>query len=213
MKGCVNMPFFLCLVIGFVIWLRFKLSKTDKASDKSSKEFWEKEQRANFVRKKDISDLEYIIVPLDELPFSQTRNEEIINVQNHIKSLSNKKILNLSGYSNTELKLAYGTANINALSDYDQNFTSLIKYLNKWGTLLYQDGLQSEAKIVLEYAVKNHSDISATYSLLAEIYAKEQKPNKIKELITRAESINELTRKSTLNTLHTIYETAFHAQE
>lgn len=213
MKGCVNMPFFVCLVIIFVVWLKLKLSKTDKASDLRQKEFWEKEQRANFVRKKDISNLEYITVPMDELPFAETKNEELNYIQSQIKNLSQKKILNLSGYSNTDLKLSYGTANIGVLSEYEQNFNLLLRHLNKWGALLYQEGQYLNAKKVLELALNYHSDIGATYTLLANIYAKEKDFDKIKELIVKADSVNSLTKNNTLNSLNTIYETAFHAQE
>ncbi|MFR4338210.1 MAG: hypothetical protein ACLT33_09390 [Lachnospira pectinoschiza] len=45
---------------------------------------------------------------------------------NTITGLKDKKILNLP-ISNTELKLSYGAANLTEFTEYDDNFTTLIK--------------------------------------------------------------------------------------
>jgi len=213
MKGCVSIPIAVCIVIIFVVWLRYQLSKNNRAAQKQTSAFWEKENRANFVRKKDISNLDYIKIPLEALPFQDTTNEEISHVQNQLIKLSKKKILNLSGYSNTDLKLAYGTANISILSEYDQNYNLLIRHLNQWGALLFDEGQLARAQTVLELAVKYQSDIGSTYTQLANIYAKNNNADKIKELIDLIGSQNSLSKESTLASLHAIYETASHAQE
>lgn len=213
MKGCVIMPIVLICIIIFIVWIRYQTSKNNKGTKKKSAEFWETETRSNFVRKKDISDLDYFKLSLDSLPFTKTDNEELTYVQNQIIKLAGKKILNLSGYSNTELKLAYGTANISVLSEYDQNYTLLIRHLNKWGALLFDAGKLKDAKTVLQLAVSSNSDIGSTYILLANIYAKEKEANKIKELIEIVNSWQGLTKETTLTSLNTIYETTYRAQE
>lgn len=207
------MPGALICIMIFVIWLKYQLSKSSKNEYQSSTQFWEKENQANFVRKKDISNLEYISIPLNELPFMDNISGEILYVQDAIKKLATKKILNLTGYSNTDLKLNYGTANINALSDYDQNYTLLIRNLHKWASLLYDEGMIIESKTVLQYAVKCKTDISSTYVLLATIYESEKHPDKIKELIDIVNSQNSLIKETVLSSLNSIYEKACRTQK
>ncbi len=207
------MPGALICIIIFVIWLKYQLSKSSKDEYQTSTLFWEKENQSNFVRRKDISNLDYISIPLNELPFIDNASQEILYVQDSIKKLATKKILNLTGYSNTDLKLTYGTANINALSDYDQNYTLLIRNLHKWASLLYDEGKIIESKTVLLFAVKCRTDISSTYILLATIYKDEKHPDKIQELIDIVNSQNSLIKETVLNSLNTIYEKACHIEK
>ena len=43
-----------------------------------------------------------------------------------------RKLLNLSGISNTDLKLQYGHANLDLLAEYDQNFSNLLRCLDSF---------------------------------------------------------------------------------
>ena len=106
-----------------------------------------------------------------------------------LKDLTDKKIVNLTGISNTDLKLEYGTANITVLTEYDQNYTILARSLNQWGSFLKKNGQITDAKKVLEFAIDTKSDISNTYYELAEIYAKDLDFSKIEELCDLAEKL------------------------
>lgn len=200
------------VVLIFAIWLRYEIAKNGRKSSSQSETFWDTETKSNFVRKKDISNLDYISVSLDVLPFAPNPDEEINHIQEEIKKLSSKKILNLSGKTNTEIKLTYGTANLNVLAEYDQNYMLLIRNLNKWGSLLYQRGERKDALKVLQYALECGTDISESFTLLANIYVSEKHPEKITELIEIVSKGNSLTKSATLNSLNTIYETAAHVQ-
>lgn len=200
------------IVLIFVLWLRYEIAKNGRKSSSQSETFWDTETKSNFVRKKDISNLDYISVSLDVLPFAPNPDEEINHIQEEIKKLSSKKILNLSGKTNTEIKLTYGTANLNVLAEYDQNYMQLIRNLNKWGSLLYQRGERKDAEKVLQYALECGTDISESFTLLANIYVSEKHPEKITELIEIVSKGNSLTKSATLNSLNTIYETAAHVQ-
>ena len=96
-----------------------------------------------------------------------------------LKTLSTQPIVNLTGYSNTDLKLEYGTANITALSDYDQNYTVLVRTLQKWADLLWDNGFVSQAAAIMEFAVSTKTDISRTYYRLAEYYCANGQKDKI----------------------------------
>lgn len=188
----------LSIVIIFVLWLNYEIRKTNRLSKKSTEEFWKKESKANMIRKGDISNLNYIKVPYERLPLNDTTDETINSYRDTILSQSGKKILNLSGFSNTDLKLKYGTSNISALSEYDNNFTILVSILHKWGERLYQLGYHKEAIDVLEVAVECKTDVRKTYELLADIYIEQDTPDKINLLLDAISHINIRDKESLL---------------
>ncbi len=112
-------------------------------------------------------------------------DDTINSYRDTIFSLFNKKILNLSSFSNTELKLKYGVSNLKILSEYDDNYTKLVSFLQKWGERLYTQGYLNEAQAVLEVAIDCKTDVRKTYLLLAKIYAKQSSPEKILALIDK----------------------------
>lgn len=130
--------------------------------------------------------------------------EELTAVEQEICALSGSRILNLTGISNTELRLTYGTANLDPLMSYDQNFTQLIRALQKWGSLLASAGKKKDAVTVLSYAVRIGSDIAATYALLARLYKEQGELSKIEEMKDSAESLTTLMKPSILRDLEQV---------
>ena len=115
--------FFGTAIIGAFIIMGFKKSSRENQQKKDS--FWDRERKANVSRKKDISLLNYIIIPLERLPFIDTDDDEILEYHRTVNQLASMKILNLTGITNTELKEQYGVANLTVLTDYDNNYTTL----------------------------------------------------------------------------------------
>ena len=68
--------FFGTAIIGAFIIMGFKKSSRENQQKKES--FWDRERKANVSRKKDISLLNYIIIPLERLPFIDTDDDEIL---------------------------------------------------------------------------------------------------------------------------------------
>ncbi|MDE7270789.1 MAG: hypothetical protein K2N81_10005, partial [Acetatifactor sp.] len=118
-----------------------------------------------------------------------------------IQELSQHPIVNLTGFSNTDLKLEYGTANITVLTEYDQNYTLLVSTLQQWADLLYRADQTEAARDILEFAVNTRTDVSRTYDLLSDIYIKNGQRDKIPELMNIAESLNSLNREVILRHL------------
>jgi uncharacterized protein HemY len=87
------------------------------------------------------------------------------------------------------LKLKYGAPNITILSRYDSAYTTLARTLQHWGATLYEAGLLDEARAVFEFAVQTKTDVSKTYTMLAQIYTKLGTPEKIAELVAVAEGL------------------------
>lgn len=188
--------FFICFIV-FVIWFYVKSNHEDKTKDTWDKDFWEKEHEADFAPKKDISDIEYISVQKDLLPFNNSPDEEEKELQDKILELADAKLLNLSDMTNTDIKLKYGRANFDYLSCCDQNFLLLLRLLNQWGSYIYNTLKDRQrAKKVFEYSINLGSDISETYITLAQIYIDENRPEQIQELITKIENSDFFMKES-----------------
>ena len=181
--------FFICFIV-FIIWFRVKMRKSNSSVSEENEAFWEREKQANFARTRDISTLNYLTVAENELPFStQTASpdEREADLEQQVRETSQRKMLNLSTYSNTDLKEQYGVANLEELSNCDQNFLLFIRALANWGSYLYEKEEYSRARQIMEYSRSIGSDISSVYITLGNIYAREGDMTKIDKLIAEVE--------------------------
>lgn len=190
-------PFF--LILGFFI--RYQIKKSSSSEKQYTEDYFTHEHNSNFVRKKDISNLDYIHVPLDLLPFEETSDEDQTELQDKVREIANTEILNLTGISNTDLKYTYGAANLDKLTICDNNFIKLSRALYNWGMWLYKHDKTNEAVQVLEYAVSCKVDISGIYTTLAAIYSEREQFEKIELLKDSVASLNTLMKDSMLKSL------------
>lgn len=195
---------FLGLFIIFLSVAAYYRKRATAQQKKVTEDFWSREDQANQIRRKDISNLPYIIIPLEKFPIGISDDEELTDYENDLKTLASRKILNLSHQSNTDLKLAYGPANLPALSEYDQNYTTLLRNLVAYADCLIKNGFKAEAVPVLEFGISIDSDIRANYTLLAELYKEQGNASKIQELIDKAASLDSMMRSAILEQLHTL---------
>lgn len=194
----------LTLFLIFIIWTTIKRKKAEKIEQKNIDSFWEREYAANQVLKKDISHLNYIKIPLDTLPLNHSSDETLSPFEEKISELASEPILNLSGMTNTDLKLNYGVANLDFLSKCDQNFVTLTKTLYAWGQALYDLDHMEDAVTVLEYGIQCETDISGHYTLLASIYQERGEDFKIQNLILAAEKTHTLMKDSIIKKLKSL---------
>lgn len=180
------------------------VSRFKKSHGQSHEEFLEQESRANSVRKADISALPYVEIPLNELPLDALSTCGCSTLAEELRALASVKILNLSMYTNTELKLMYGPANLTALSDCDDAYTSLIMLLNKIGASLLEADRPDDAEKFLSFAISIGSDITTSYTMLATLYAKKHDINRIDRLIGNADSLTSLSGKTIQSNLRSI---------
>ncbi len=180
----MGIPIASILVLIFVLWLHYEIRKDKKSSQKSLDLFWQKENDSNLTRRKDISELDYLSVTLDHLPMQDHEDDTINSYRDTIRKLSEQKMINLSGKTNTELKLEYGAANFNLLSSYDNNYTAFVSMLQKWAGRLMDRGYTLDAQAVLEFSIfSSHTDVTTAYRMLTEIYHKLNCFEKIDALI------------------------------
>ena len=180
---------FLLIFIVFICIFTYYSKKGSAQQKKVTEEFWEKEHQSNSVRKKDISQLDYITIPFEKFPQKfNTDSEEAFF------SFADKPMLNLTGISNTDLKLNYGTANLAILSEYDTNYTDMIAILPQYALELFDLGELDSAKTLLEFGISTNADSAKIYKQLADIYQTEGNTNNIQELLTKAETLPTYTK-------------------
>jgi hypothetical protein len=151
--------------------------------------FWQKEAQADTTRRQDISQLNYIYIPLETLPFGIDPAPDTASLEQTILSLDNTKILNLNQYTNTELKLQYGAANLPFLSECDERFTVLCRTLYQWACRLLDHGYTEEAIQVARYSLDIGSDISGIYYMLADYYKLHTDSDALQQLSNSASSL------------------------
>lgn len=191
----MKLPFLASFIV-FLGWLAFVLSRNRRKEEKNHESFWEKESRANSTRRKPLDNLNYITIPFDALPMDVfAEDEKVSDYHETLRSLSDSPIVNFSGISNTDLKLAYGAPNIELLMRYDQNYTTLARTLQLWADRMYRSGYVEEARCILEFALSTGTDVSGTYRLLSTIYREEGHPEKIDGLLDKAEQLQSGSRK------------------
>ncbi len=186
------------LIIALLVALAIK--KSDYKKEQDAEEFFEKERKSNFVKKKPLGSLNYVKVPDKFYEYSYSKlikanehPEAIEKAVDQLMKLKDAKMVNFLGKTNTDLKLEYGTGNLEILMEYDQNFTSLITCLEEIGeAALTVD--KAYAKEVLEFSINIGSDISSTYKNLLNIYIEEGSEDmlaaKKEKLIFMAKALN-----------------------
>lgn len=185
----MKFPFFASFIV-FCIWLGYEIRKHRNLEEKSMDEFWAKEAAANNTRRKPLDNLDYIQIPLDDLPMDVLADDpQIKEYHETLTSLSGNPIVNFSGISNTDLKLQYGAPNIAVLTLYDQRYTILARTLQNLAAALYEHGYVKEACTVLEFAISTRTDVSASYKLLITVYKELGQAEKIPDLLPVAQSL------------------------
>lgn len=193
---------FLASFITFVLLVSYNIRRYTKSSRRQEKDFWAREAEANAVRRKPLDSLIYIKIPLESFPTHLLNEDaEVLECIEILQSLTSQKIVNLTGWSNTDLKLEYGAPNITALSEYDQNYTLLVRTLQKWADALSEAGYPDEAVVLMEFAVSTNTDISRTYYQLADYWAARGRGDKIQQMMRTAQGLRSSNKDTILRHL------------
>ena len=193
------------LFIIFVLWSSYERKKSDRISNKIKDDFWTLESNANNVRKQPLDNENYIIIDnnllINNLWPNHPEDEQLTNLSEVLSSLLDKRILNLTGKTSTDIKLKYGVANLNEVSSYDDNFTLMVQTISNYGTRLMELGNSPAAISVLEFGIDSLTDISSNYKHLAQLYIDAGTPDKIDLLIETAKNLDSLMKDSIIRTL------------
>ncbi len=145
----MRLPIFASVIL-FTFIIHHAIRHSRRRGENADKAFWERESRANSTRRQPLDDLDEIEIPLDELPMSAASDDEIVGdcirqIRMLSEGLPEERIVNLTGLSNTDLKLRYGAANLPYLTSCDDRYTLLVQTLQKWADRLDALGHREES--------------------------------------------------------------------
>jgi len=201
------MPIYFMIFAGtviFALWLTYELKKSRRKSDAAEADFWERESAANLTRKVPPDTLPYIHIPIETFPIGRHGDSKLCKYEAALLSLNQKKILNLTGKTSTDLKAAYGPANLPLLDECDINYTELVKTIAGYGSRLHELGFDDECICVLEFGIAILTDISLNYKLLAKLYMQRNESGKILHLKECAARLDSLMKNNILKALEEI---------
>ena len=197
-------PVFASFII-LILVIRHAIRRNRRIGEEAEESFWKREHDANEVRRKPLDDLIYVTPDTSSFPMDVLADDpEIADCRRLVDELKEQKIVNLTGLTNTDLKLRYGVANLPILTEYDNRYTLLVQTLQKWADRLWEKGYTQEAIPILEEQVRIHADISSVYRKLAKYYRENGTPEKIEELKKTAETLNSASKASILRYLEEV---------
>ena len=194
------------LILVGMVALALRYRHLNKKIENDKEDFYERERRANSTPAKDISNIKYLTIPLDKWPIGQIDDPDIKAIEDRLKTLSDKDILNLTHKTNTDLKEEYGVPNFDKMQEVGDNFNDLTVAIVDYANELMLHNMYDEAIAVLEYGIVIGTDMSNNYTLLADCYAYKNQPRRIETLRTRAEKYEGIMQSSILKHLDELLE-------
>lgn len=174
-------PFFTIFML-FIVFLAIRYKQLDNIQKEQENTFWEKERKANATPAVDLTNLNYITIPLERFPLHSTSDETINSIERELEELSTHRLLNLTGITNTDLKATYGVPNFETMQKIGDDFDRLTVLLQEYAQALLASEMTSEAVKVLEYAAAIKTDSAKSYKLLADLYNEKGDTRKLSSL-------------------------------
>ena len=173
-------PIILICFIIFVVFLNSRKRQITKQEQEITEQFWARENKANATRRRSLDNLPYITIPEELLTPPAQASEDVLSLYETLRHLSAKKIVNLNGKTNTDLKLAYGAASLAALTEFDENYNTLICTI---------------AIDILLFGIRCGSDITDNYTLLVPLLKETNDSSSLTEVYQKLATLPEGSRK------------------
>lgn len=175
--------------------------------DDRRKAFWHKEETSLVVRKRALTQEDYVHPQLTEDTkktdefFETIQAPSLLRQQHLVYELLHKPMVNFQNLDNADIRLQFGTATLTAIEAYEENYTLYIKTLFVLGKGLYEAECFDEAKVYLEEGIHMGTDIKAHYMLLADLYLMNNDQNSLASLYEHAKDLQSLTKNALLSDL------------
>lgn len=177
----------LAVFITFCLVLFFRYKYLDEKREKQEDEFFTKEQLARTTVGK-IQDSDYEVIPLSKFPFNLCEDPSMIEMEEKIKDLSNEKLLNLTGISNTDVRLRFGVNHFEEATLAGEKYDELMGLLVNYATSLDDHGFSIESGLMLEHLIEMDCDIKSAWIALGKFYASTSNYDKLRELHDKVDS-------------------------
>ncbi len=177
------------ILMGLVI--NNAIRRSNARSKKANDEFWKRERDSYKAPSRPTDNLEYVRFP-DDLPIHiSTDNPQIKEYQETLANVTKGKVLNLSGISNTEIRMSFGKDNMEELSLADQRYTTMCRTLDSLSVAYMDLGFKDEARSLLEFALSAGCDISSCWIRLGQYYMEKEDASALSSLIEKAEALDD----------------------
>lgn len=204
------LPSLFILFITLVILFQYNLRKNTKIENKMKEAFWKNERDSLVVRKKDFTDEDYIHIPDTPLVLESTETfeegdklyyKQLVRQLNQLETLD---MMNFSDMTNTEIRLAFGTANQTIVQNNEVNYNNYLKTLAKLSKLYEDYKLYPSAISILERCIAMNSDYKEHFLHLGAMYRKTNQQVSLKALITKADALESPMKKGLVDALKSL---------
>ena len=182
-----TIPVFIIIFIIFIVWAQYEMKKSSKKNKEIEDAFLAREEEANHAPKQDISGLELLSFNEDDIPVPPegmfTDEDDIMTYIRELRRLIREPMIDLSEFSNTDLKLKYGVANFTTLSGYDENYSSFLLLLTNLARGYARRELYELSEKTYKYALSCGSIKLHDYTGLAEVYLATDRPQEINAMV------------------------------
>ncbi len=113
--------------------------------------FQKRDHQANFITKREFPSFLLLTFEKDNIPYIPQLADE--NLYERIMSFHGKPMVDLSSYSNVELKEQFGINHFNKLVQYEECFFFFCSALYDYGVLLQKEHHIEEARQLASYAI------------------------------------------------------------
>jgi len=189
------------------------MGKSENQEVHEREDFWTKESESHYVRKKELTEDDYVKTHFHNLPahdesyYKALGRDRLYTYQENCRLLSIEPMMNLTNMLNSEVRLKYGTAQLDLIESYENNYNQYVKNLLNWATGLYELNQKQEASDILREAISIGSDVSHVYLLMGKIYAETDQQVALLKLIAHVENSHYALRNKILEGLNTSLST------
>ena len=215
MLGWINY-ILLTATIAFIVWLQISFAMGKKKSgSKKIEDILNEESAANFARRRPLPDDFYFVPDISDLSVKKYADDDKSKVaakQARVLKLANSKMIRLpKPMTNKEIKMEYGAANLETVTNGEEVYQMFLEALQGWATALSDIGDEGNAKKVLEKAIDFGCDSSRCFIALAELYSKDRNKKAMDKLIMRLESdefisLNDAIKNKTIAEIKKMYD-------
>jgi len=190
----------LTVVIVLSVIFTVALKMHSKSYGTELEEYINHEIDANAVKSKPIADGDFFVPDMSAFPIMPDQGEDlpVLRRQRDVINRAGKKMMRFDKpMSNTELKLKYGTVNLEKITEYEENFYQFTYAINNWAEALLEKNDEIAAEKVLRAGVLCRTETSKTYTVLADIYFKQRRRTALQELYDTVNNRNMPAKEKT----------------
>ena len=185
MFGPISTVVSFVLLIWAIFFVAIQSGRMKRKKDVMEARFWEEETIANAVKKKDIDEALFFTDDLSRLPTRAAGDPHQVE-----RAAQRRMIRFTEPMTNLALKMQYGSAQLELICNYEENYSDYIRRLTRWAEALAAEEKTEDALRVLEHAASLGSEYRKTYKLAADLYVKARNQTKLQALLATVEANN-----------------------